>query len=232
MVNKLSFDELYPQFDQPIISSVDCGQECAPYNENGVPFCCDTQHSIPAAYQSEWCYLQARTDLWHLWQPPDAELSEELRAQTPDDMLLIECLGSRYCQRDYRSIACRAFPFFPYSTQAGQFIGISYYWEYEDRCWMINHLDRVDEIYRQQFVVAFETLFNAFPQERQNFAAYSADMRMNFAQQRRFIPLLHRNGKAYKITPSNERMRLCAPSDFLKFEPYSIVAQLLFPDEL
>ena len=225
-----SIAKLYRCFDAPI-SVLDCGQECAPYNENGEPFCCDTQHSIPAAYTAEWEYLQIHTNLWHRWQPEDAELGEALRQQTPDNMLLVECRGYAYCQRPYRTITCRAFPFFPYINGAGEFLGLSYYWVYEDRCWVISHLDCISAEYRQQFIKTFEALLVAYPAEINNFAAYSAEMRQIFVQRRRAIPLLHRNGNAYKITPANERMRRCDPADFRQYEPYAIAAQLRFPDE-
>lgn len=222
-------EDLYRHFDAPI-SALDCGRECAPYNENGVPFCCDIQHSIPAAYTAEWEYLRLHTDLWQRWQPETLELGDALRQQTPDDMLLLECRGHVRCQRPYRTIACRAFPFFPYITAAGDFVGLSYYWEYEDRCWVISNLDCISAVYRRQFVETFEVLLAAYPAEVENFAACSAEMRQTFAQRRRALPLLHRNGKAYKITPANQRMRRCDPADFRPFGPYAIAAQLRFPD--
>ena len=225
-----SIDELYRSFNAPI-GALDCGQECAPYNENGAPFCCDTQHSIPAAYTAEWEYLQSHTDLWHQWQPENFELGETLHQQTPEDMLLLECRGHAHCQRSYRTIACRAFPFFPYINRSGEFLGLSYYWEYEDRCWVLSHLDCISAEYRQQFIKTFEVLLATYPAEGENFAAYSAEMRQIFAQRRRTIPLLYRNGNAYKISPANERMRRCDPADFRQFEPYAIAAQLRFPDE-
>ena len=68
---------LYDGFRTPI-ASVDCGQQCAPYND-GVPFCCDTCHAVPTAYLDEWAYLQDNTELWYLWEAEDPRAPEILR---------------------------------------------------------------------------------------------------------------------------------------------------------
>ena len=66
------FTTIYAGFRSPI-AELDCGRKCAPYNENAVPFCCDTRHAVPTAYKSEWVYLQANTDQWHLWEGENFE---------------------------------------------------------------------------------------------------------------------------------------------------------------
>ncbi len=136
------FAGLYARFQAPL-AALDCGQRCAPYNEGGAPFCCDTRHAVPAAYLAEWSYLQANTDLWHLWEGRTLGETEQLEALAPEGQVLIACLGYQLCQRDFRSLTCRAFPFFPYLTRQGQFIGLSVYWEYEECCWVINNLQVV-----------------------------------------------------------------------------------------
>ena len=133
------FFNLYTGFSAPI-SKLDCGKNCAPYNENHIPFCCDTRHSLPVAYEDEWEYLKAHTDLWHLWNPRQPEHRRHMEKQVPPGQVLIECLGYTLCQRNFRSITCRAFPFYPYFSGEGEFIGVSYYWEYEDRCLVISNL--------------------------------------------------------------------------------------------
>ena len=114
------FETLYAQFDSPI-TVLDCGKKCAPHNEYGVPFCCDTGHAVPTAYQPEWEYLSKNSNLWRIWDTDDIEETNRLRSEAPDGQLLIGCLGHLQCQRDYRSITCRAFPFFPYITKEGDF---------------------------------------------------------------------------------------------------------------
>jgi hypothetical protein len=230
-VSPAEFAVLYTQF-QSSISSLDCGSKCSPYNENGVPFCCDPAHAVPTAYEPEWVYLQENTDLWRPWQAEDSGDAESLQEDTPDGQVLISCQGHKRCQRGFRSITCRAFPFFPYITSQGDFIGLSVYWEYEDRCWVISNLQAVQSNYRAEFSAIYDTIFERFPAEKENFARQSELMRQTFASQRRSIPLLHRNGDSYKISAVTERLRRTPLHKMPKFGPYAIAALLPFPDEI
>lgn len=220
---------MYARFETPI-SSLDCGDRCAPHNERGVPFCCDTRHAVPTAYQAEWEYLEANTDLWHRWQETNLSETAGLQDQTPEGQMLIACLGHERCQRNFRSITCRAFPFFPYVSREGKFIGLSYYWEYEGRCWVISNMQTVTLQYLAEFVATYDALFAAMPQELENFYYHSGIMRRVFGRRRRAIPLLHRNGRIYKITPRNGRLRRIPPQSLPSFGPYKIAAELPFPD--
>lgn len=226
-----SFDSLYAGFHAPI-SALDCGKKCAPYNEGGAPFCCDTRHAVPTAYTAEWIYLQENTDLWHAWQGPTPSETERLQRQTPGGQVLIECQGHSLCQRSFRSLTCRSFPFFPYLSREGEFLGLSYYWEYEDRCWVISNLGVVTPEYRQSFFLTYERLFSLHPEERTNFRYHSSSMRRSFSRRRRAIPLLHRNGFFYKVSPGSGRQRRVAPHSLPKFGPYAVVSRLPFPDEV
>ena len=226
----IDFSALYAQFHRPI-AAIDCGQKCAPYNQHAVPFCCDTRHAVPSAYLLEWSFLHTHTDLWHLWRAIQDDETSRLQAQTPEGQVLLECLGHRYCQRQYRTITCRAFPFFPYLTRLGELIGISYYWEYEDRCWIISHLDQVSAEYVRDFITTYESIFQAYPDEKAAFRYHSGILRRLFSRYKRAIPLLHRNGNVYKITPKNGRLRKVLPQDLPRYGPYRLASQLLFPDE-
>lgn len=233
VINQFSaddFESIYAGFNAPI-HALDCGQKCAPHNDWGIPFCCDISHAVPTAYTNEWQYLRAHTDLWHLWQSERPDETASLQAETPEDQVLIACLGHQQCQRNFRSITCRAFPFFPYITSAGALIGLSYYWEYEDRCWAISHLAQVTIQYQAQFITTYERFFEYMPRELENFHYHGQMMRKIFAKKQRAIPLLHRNGRAYKITPHNERLRRVDVAAFPKFGPYAIADLLRFPDE-
>jgi hypothetical protein len=224
------FANIFTNFDAPI-SVLDCGKKCAPYNEYGVPFCCDTHHALPMAYQSEWAYLESNTNLWHLYEADDPDETERLQAVIPDEQVLIECLGHKLCQRNFRSITCRTFPFFPYITLERAFIGLSYYWEYEERCWVINHLDVVSSNYSCQFIATYDRLFEHYPDELENFRFQSITMRRVFGRQKRTIPLLHRDGKSYVVTPRNGALEPIDPAQLPKYGPYEIAALLPFPDE-
>ena len=225
------FANIYANFNAPI-TVLDCGRKCAPYNEYGVPFCCDTDHAIPTAYLTEWSYLEPNTDLWHLWEAEDPDETQRLRVDTPDGQVLIECLGHKHCQRDFRSITCRAFPFFPYITRESEFIGLSYYWEYEDRCWVINNLQVVTPDYVQQFVATYDQLFEHLPGELQNFRYHAIIMRRVFGRQKRTIPLLHRDGGTFTITPKDGTLQPVDPAALPKYGPYEIAALMPFPDEI
>ena len=229
-VKSTDFFRLYEHFQAPI-TKLNCGKKCAPYNEKGVPFCCDIQHAVPTAYQVEWEYLISKTDLWHLWKPNNSSAFSQLRAQTPPDQVLIECLGHTHCQREYRSITCRAFPFFPYINEQGKFVGLSYYGEYEDRCWIISNLQFVSPQYRIEFTKAYDILLELIPIELENFKYQTSLTRRTFEKQGRAVPLLHRNGYNYKVSPRSERMRRIHIEDFSKYGPYKVAVEMPFPDE-
>lgn len=220
---------LYEGFTAPI-NRLDCGEKCAPYN-GGLPFCCDIRHAVPTAYPAEWEHLRARTDLWRIWQPDDAPHREHLQNQA-GELVLLECRmlaqPGGACRRELRTFVCRAFPFFPYFDSAGCFLGLSVYWEYADRCWVISNLQIVEPEYRTQFIHTYERLFARLPEERASFAAHSAEMRRVFRARRRAIPILHRNGNTYKISPATERLRRIRPESFPKYGPYKIADALLF----
>jgi hypothetical protein len=224
------FADLYAKFNVPV-TTFDCGAKCAPHNEYGIPFCCDTNHAIPSAYLPEWRFLKANTDLWHPWLDKDADETKRLRNQLPKGQILIECLGHTLCQRSFRSVTCRAFPFFPFISKSNEFLGLSYYWEYEDRCWVISHLDTVTPTYRDAFVNACENIFEYFPEEFSNFRYHSIIMRRVFGRQKRMIPLLHRDGSMYLITPKNGQIDRVGWADLPKFGPYEIADMLPFPEE-
>ena len=71
---------------------------------------------------------------------------------------------------------------------------------------MISNLGSVTEIYRQQFVETHDRLF-AFSQDAfDSYYVHSERMREHFANLRRRIPLLHRNGEFYLLRPRSERL--------------------------
>lgn len=221
---QLNFDKLYKSFHTPL-SNLDCGKKCAPYNPNGIPFCCDICHAIPAVYKSEWATLKKSTDLWHLWKQEDCQsalVSEKINVNDlPENMLLLACKGVQYCQRNYRAISCRQFPFFPYVSQDFRFLGMAYEWEFENQCWVISHLEQVSSAFRQEFVSTFDEIFNLWPEEMESYVIKSEEMRAVFKHRRQRIPILHRNGKNYLLSPGNERIRMTTVTKFRKFNPYS-----------
>lgn len=214
---------LYDRFNASV-TEVDCGKKCAPHNPSGKPFCCDICHAVPAAYAQEWDYLRQNTDLWHAYRGDECagETSNlaELQAETPPSMRLLACKGPALCQRNFRALSCRQFPFFPYVSYDFRFLGLAYEWEFESTCWVISNLGQVTEAYRGEFIQTFDALFAEMPDELQAYAIHSDQMREVFANQHRRIPLLHRNGGFYLISPNSERLQRVPPEVFRRHGPY------------
>ena len=222
---QIDIRSLYDSFDASI-AALDCGQKCAPHNPSGKPFCCDICQAVPAAYQQEWEYLQSNTDLWHFWRGDECRENLEdpalLQSETPDSMLLLACQGPSACQRPYRALSCRQFPFYPYITSSFRFIGLAYDAEFEQNCWVISHLEVVSQTYRQEFMRAYDRLFEQWPEEFNSYLLLSQELRDYYAAQKHRLLLLHRNGTFYKISPSSERMERVMPEQLPRFGPYRV----------
>jgi len=223
MQPNLPFDQLYQRFNEPVVQ-LDCGVMCAPHNPTGKPFCCDICQAVPAAYRQEWDYLRRSTDLWHVWRGDEcAEALQdpaELLADTPDHMLLLACQGPAHCQRDFRAISCRQFPFFPYISSDLRFLGLAYEWDFERTCWVISHLEAVTEAYRSAFIQTYQILFAQWADELKGYAIKSEEMRDHFIKVRRRIPILHRRGGYYLLSPLSERLRRVAACRLPRFGNY------------
>ncbi len=203
--------DLYDGFNSPI-AEFDCGKKCAPHNPTGKPFCCDICQAVPAAYKSEWNYLEHNTDLWHKWRGAEckdttSQDAARLKADTPKSMVLLACLGPSQCQREFRALSCRQFPFFPYVTSNYRFIGLAYEWQFEAQCWMISNLSQVTQKYRREFMQTYDRLFALFQEEFEHYAYHSELMRAEFIRRKKRFPLLHRNGKDYLVSAASERLR-------------------------
>lgn len=226
-VTDLSANEIraiYDNFDSPI-ARLDCGKKCALHNPSGKPFCCDICHAVPAAYQGEWKYLKENTKLWHKWRGDECSDIDDgerasLKADTPKEMVLLTCLGPSRCEREFRALSCRQFPFFPYVTSDYRFLGLAYEWEFESKCWVISNLSEVTGQYRAESVSTYDRLFALFQTEFENYAYHSEKLRLEFTQRKSRFPLLHRNGEVYLGSPTNERLQRVDVNDLPKFQPY------------
>ncbi|WP_152031716.1 hypothetical protein [Longilinea arvoryzae] len=220
---RLDIRRFYEGFAAPV-TELDCGQKCAPYNASGKPFCCDICHAVPVAFRQEWDYLRPRTDLWHAWRGDECACEPvdplTLQEQTPEHLTLLACLGPEHCQREFRASSCREFPFFPYITADDRFIGLAYEWEFEEKCWVISNLGCVTSAYRAEFIRTYDVLFEKWPDEYESYYATSEEMRAFFAEKRRRIPILHRNGGFYLLSPGSERLTRVDPSAYRRFGVY------------
>jgi hypothetical protein len=211
------FANFYQGFDSPV-SRFDCGRKCAPLN-GGEPVCCSTQNAVPVAERAEWNLLRSRTDLWGKFKPYDAP-TRKIVAELETTCVAIECKGVAHCERENRTIACRAFPLFPYINRRKEFIGLSVYWDFEDRCWMMSNLQVVDKIYVAEFVDTFEKIFAKDQSEFDTYVTFSASMRRVFSRWQRLIPLIGRDGSHNVILPGTGEMKPIRPGAHAKQGPF------------
>ena len=200
-VTPQQYARLYKILGRPISRRHDCGKHCAPLN-GGEPVCCTTRHAIPVVNREEWQLLKSRTDLWHHFRPFDAP-SRQIKEELPSSCLAIECKGAAFCERDNRSLACRTFPFFPYFTKEQEWRGFSYYWSFEDRCWMISYMEKVDAAFVGELFKAYEYLFELDDSEKEPFIELSASMRRVFTRWKRPILLLEKGKVWRKVLPAS-----------------------------
>ena len=76
-IPQIQYQNLYCWFDSPI-TKLNCGDKCAPFNENNIPFCCDIRQTVPSVHLSEWEFLSSNTDLWHEWDDTTEIHSKQL----------------------------------------------------------------------------------------------------------------------------------------------------------
>ena len=219
----LDIAALYASFATPI-AEVDCGRLCAPHNPSGKPFCCDICVAVPVAFKEEWAYLKPNTKLWHRLRgdecPTDPIDVPKMKAETPGYMHLMACRGPEFCERDFRTLSCRQFPFSPYITADDRFIGLTYNWDFEQVCWVISNLHQVTPAYRQEFIDLYDRLLYEYPKEYDSYYFLSEDMREAFKKRRRRIPILHRDGFDYLLSPATDRHTRVDASQVHKFGPY------------
>ena len=187
---------------------------------------------IPSAYDLEWEYLRAETELWYLWKGSGAIEQEELIQDVQPGQQLLQCLGHQSCQRSYRSITCRAFPFYPYLDRDGDLLGLAYYREFRDQCWIISNLSVVTVEYKEQFQRTFEKLFQRYPDTKENFLHFSSYMRGQVADAGENLTLLDFTGRVFRVNPISEQVREISYRDLENYGPFGIVKDLVFPDEV
>ncbi len=205
------YRKVYKDFQAPV-SRFDCGRKCAPHN-NGTPVCCETEHAIPIADRAEFDLLKSRSDLWKKYKPTDAASRKEV-SDLHRECIAIECKGAQFCERDNRTMACRAFPFFSYMDRDGKILGLSHYWYFEDRCWMANHYETVTKDFIVECLDAFEAIFAIDKEEYDIIVRLGADTRRVYSRWDRNIPLLTREGKLFAIEPRTHKMRPAKIDEF------------------
>ena len=126
-------------------------------------------------------------------------------------------LGPAQCQREFRLLSCRQFPFFPYVSSDYRFLGLACHWDFEKTCWAISNLGAVSPEYRRQFVRTYDGIFALWQEDFESYAISSEGMRAHYLARRRRFPLLHRNGGYYLVSPGSERMQRVTPEALPKY---------------
>lgn len=212
------FAGIYDRFTETLVG-LDCGRKCAPLN-GGEPVCCSTQHAVPVMHKEEFKLLRSRSDLWRPFKAYDAS-TREIVDTLIETCTTAECKGAAFCERANRSLACRAFPFFPYLTREGKFIGLATYWDFEDRCWVMSNLRSVRSKFVREFVTAFEHAMQVDRDELDGFMELSATMRRVFTRWRRPIVLIGRAGGYFKVLPRTAKVAKISDRDLRPRGPYA-----------
>lgn len=226
---KAIFRELYDGFDMPLCE-IDCGLKCGPYNDYGVPICCDINQVIPAAFDLEWRFLKGQTDLWAPWNNPGS-LDPDLMDELQEGQVLLTCQGYKSCQRNFRTLTCRAFPFYPYLDSKEVYCGLAYFPEFCYGCWIISNLEVVSQSYKEAFRSTFRKLFEIFPDYQKNFAGFCSYMRERAEDENENIVLLGFSGEVYLIDPRTEEKIQVEYKELSAFGPFEITRELRFPGE-
>lgn len=213
----IDFKAVYDRF-QANVSRFDCGRFCAPLN-NGQPVCCDTTHAIPVVDKPEFALLKSRTDLWSRFKPHDAT-ARKIVSELHKDCVAVECKGARFCERDNRTLACRAFPFYPYFTRKGELLGLGTYWIFADRCWLMSNIQVVERDFVEEFVAAYQYVFERDQGELQAMMDHSANHRRLASRNDEPIVLIGREGGFIKIMPRTHEVRPATEKDMIKTGPY------------
>jgi hypothetical protein len=211
------YEQVYATFTAPI-SRFDCGKKCAAHN-GGTPVCCTTDHAVPIVDRAEWDILKERSDLWHPFKVRSAE-DRDVVKDLHRECMAIECKGVRSCERDNRTMACRAFPFFPYIDRDGQILGLSVYWGFEDRCWVQSHLEIATKQFIRECLAAYEAVFAADKAEFDCNKDLSADMRRVFSRWNRIIPVITRDKRYYAVEPRTHVFRPARIEEYGRHGPY------------
>jgi hypothetical protein len=173
-----------------------------------------------------------KTDLWKPWRGKSDLEDQDLNNHLQDGQVLLECLGYQQCQRAFRSITCRAFPFFPYLSGAGDFIGLAYYRDFRDRCWIISNLDSVNQKYKQEFQKAYLRVFEEYPLSKESYLDYSSSVRSSTHIDGEQLVVMDFYGIVYFVDPLTEKMTKTKYDALDSYGPFEVMEDMYFSDEV
>jgi len=175
------------------VCDFNCGTLCAPDN-GGEPACCRNDGCAPILYKDELRYLKSNTDMWRRRRARNEEERKEF-AEIEDYICYGGCKGVTHCDRRYRSLTCRFFPFEPYIEKSGQFPGLTWVYRCDYLCPLIGNREvRINQEYIDQSVRVWWSMFALYPEEYSCYYEESEKTRRT----------LKRRGKRVRIFRSSE----------------------------
>ena len=175
--------------------------------------------------------MKEKTDLWQPWSssnPIDADLENDVQ----DGQVLLKCLGYQHCQRPFRTLTCRAFPFFPYLDSRGNFLGLVYFQEYRESV-----LDNQQSLRRYPLTIRLNSSrrLSSFLSNTRNLKRVILSIRLISGIENALsgdkIILLDFDRKRILLDPDSEISHQVGYEDLESFGPFSITKDLIFPDE-
>lgn len=218
MTPKKMYASIFKDFTASVVP-VDCGEKCRHLND-GIPICCDTDHAVPVMDRSEFKLLRSRSKLWRMYKPSTPD-GKEIVDSLHHECVAAVCKGAAFCERDNRSLSCRAFPFFPFISKDDEFLGLAHYWDFEDRCWVISNMQMVTPEFIDEFHATYDLLFSEKPDEKDVFKDFSTNMRRVFSRKRRSIFVIERDHNFLEIKPKGKGMAKVSGDALPKFDPYN-----------
>lgn len=159
------------------MTDFNCGELCAPKND-GSPFCCDKELTVPLLFKEEYLLHKKRSEFWKRL-PRRTRKQKQLAAEfdSNHDFACV-CPGPETCDRDRRALVCRTYPFEPYIDGEDRFVGLAFILDGEHPCPLIEHPElHVNSEYVENSMAYWELVFALYPEERDVFVEESAKRR-------------------------------------------------------
>ncbi len=196
MLTEKDIEYIYQHFNSTPAAH-DCGQVCAPQND-GIPFCCDSEWLIPVMYEKEFAYLQGMTNLWKRFKPRTKQ-EQKLIEETDESAVFVECLGHTKCERQFRSVSCRLFPFEPYLDLQNNFLGLTYNYKLGKKCPLVDKPDIVSKEFISEQIEMWRYIFEKEPTELDVYHDQSIQTRRYASRMKK--PLYIFTPEGYSIGP-------------------------------
>ena len=191
MLTEKDIEFIYRNFDSTP-TSFDCGKVCAPKNE-GIPFCCDSGWLLPVMYKREFAYLKEKTNLWKRFRPKTKH-EKNIVEETDKETVFGECLGHERCDRRYRSVSCRIFPFEPYLDLEGNLLGIVFNYTLGNKCPLVDKPKLISKKFISDQIRMWNYIFKKELSERDVYRDQSIQIRRYLSRKRKPIYILTPKG--------------------------------------